>query len=124
MGALAQNKKNLRPLFQCIHLLKSIKIWNSASSGNSGELTTVKNLKRSKNKGRKKKAKTKQSQGRSNKVTEPIQEVQESSIPTLEQTPTISTDLKNAEDTATIADDKNLANKQTTGKWKCFCRLN
>lgn len=98
-----------------------MKFWNSASSGNSGELTTVKNLKRSKNKGRKKKAKTKQSQGRSNKVTEPIQEVQESSIPTnLEQTPTISTDLKNTEDTATIADDKNLA----TGKWKWFCRLN
>lgn len=89
---------------------------SSASSGNSGELTTVKNLKRSKNKGRKKKARTKQSQSRPIKLTEPIQEVQESSTPpTLEQTPTITTDLKNTEDATTIADDKNLANKQTTG---------
>lgn len=90
----------------------------SASSGTSGELTTVKNLKRSKNKGRKKKARTKQqTQSRPNKVTEPIQEVQESSLPsTLDQTPTLTADQKITEDATTIVDDKNQANKQTTGK--------
>lgn len=92
----------------------------SASSGNSGELTTVKNLKRSKNKGRKKKARTKQqSQSRPIKLTEPIQEVQESSLPSaLDQMPTLTTDLNNTDDATTKADDRNLANKQLTGKWQ------
>lgn len=97
----------------------------SASSGNSAELTTVKDLKRSKNKGRKKKAKTRQSQSRTTiKLTEPILEDgiltindKPTASSTLEQNPILTTDVADrAEDVTKISDDINLANKQNTGE--------
>lgn len=82
-------------------------------------------MKRSKNKGRKKKAK--QSKNWPIKLTEPIQEVQTQDATTitekssvdggLEQTPTQPADVTNTEDTSAPGDDdQNAANKQTTGK--------
>lgn len=106
----------------------------SASSGNSAELTTIKNLKRSKNKGRKKKAKTKQSttQPHTSKTTEPIQEsksqetapaTDKSATPTLEQQTTLASDAVQSEEVPANADSKlnriveSIADKQTTGKY-------
>ncbi|XP_055318755.1 period circadian protein isoform X2 [Sitodiplosis mosellana] len=90
---------------------------NSASSGNSAELTTTKDLKRSKNKGRMKKSKTKQSQNRSNDATattlvqetksQEIKPINNKSItPTQEEQTTLATDTITLEDVSTNAEIK------------------
>lgn len=87
----------------------------SASSGNSAELTTLKDLKRSKNKGRKKKPKTKQSKSRQNKKSEPIQETQSQETKstndqctslTLEQQAAFATDPNKSEDAPSNVENK------------------
>lgn len=90
----------------------------SASSGNSAELTTTKNLKRSKNKGRKKKPKTKQLQNRQNDTKETVlvqetksQEIKpinhKSATPTTqEEQTTLATETNNLADVSTNAENK------------------
>lgn len=96
----------------------------SASSGNSAELTTLKDLKRSKNKGRKKKAKTKQSQIRLSKPIEPIQEAKPKpqsqdadtfTAPTLKLQNALAADTKKLEEAATKADEAKLTDSKITG---------
>lgn len=101
-------------------------IENSASSGNSAAEITHKNLKRSKNKGRKKKPKTKQTQIQTSKqIQEPVQESKPQDVKTNDifTTPisrqpiprTVNT--KNTENVATIADEAISTDKQAAGDY-------
>lgn len=135
MAKHLNNQKIETPPSKCVYLLitKSFQfVFRSASSGNSAELTTIKNLKRSKNKGRKKKAKTKQSQTQqqTNKTTEPDQEAKpqeatsaKSATPTLEQQTSLATETVKPEEVAADSENKlnriveSIADKQATGKY-------
>lgn len=113
-----------------IILFNSISI--SASSGNSAELTTIKNLKRTKNKGRKKKAKTKQCQTQSNVKIEPEQECKpqdnksNSDITTTqitEQITELSSNTPQPDEVAVAVDENGATDIQTAGKFKQIISL-
>lgn len=104
----------------------------SGSSANSAELTTIKDLKRSKNKGHKKKAKTKPSQTRLSKLIEPIQEVKPKpksqdadtfTAPTLKLQNASATNSKKLENAATNVDETKKADVKITGAFFLPCKI-
>lgn len=128
----------LNSILQSIVLNPPIFIPISARSGKNAELITMKNLKRSKNMGRKKKAKTQQTENQQNKLIEPVQEKinlkqmtvnckeakstngETNITPTIEQQKTRTTLTMKSEDVpAYNSDDKinRFVDKQTTGKY-------
>lgn len=99
----------------------------STSSGNSGEVTTIKNLKRSKNKKQKKKVKTKQSQTQQIQTTESAPEVKspetrssndKTTTHIIEPQIPIIIDATTSEEVSTSANEEQTpSDKQTAGNF-------
>lgn len=120
-----RNRDNFNTILSFLRII-------SASSGNSSELTTIKDLKRSKNKKQKKKAKTKQSQVRQSKPTAASAEAKSQDVilindkttkPKVEQQTPIIVDTNKSKEVSTrdVYDQQTSTDKQTLGKFLFLC---